>query len=133
MRTIVNALRLKARCVLLVSRSPQRKAYPGLWSFPGGRVEENETMIEALTRELREEIAIVPTTYAYLATISEAYSCASDPATYHIYSVMAWGGEPSLTGNEHTELSWFALEKAAALPDLALDQYRFLFRRLADV
>jgi 8-oxo-dGTP pyrophosphatase MutT (NUDIX family) len=89
-------------------------------------------MIEALTRELREEIAIVPTNYAYLAAISDAYSCALDPATYYAYCVMAWDGEPSITGNEHTELSWFALDKAVALPDLALDQYRFLFRRLAD-
>jgi 8-oxo-dGTP diphosphatase len=132
MRTIVNALLLKERSVLLVRRSHQRKAYPGLWSFPGGHVEENETMMETLTRELREEIAVVPTNYAYLTAISDAYSCASDPATYYIYCVRAWDGEPSLTGNEHTELSWFALEKAAALPDLALDQYRFLFRKLAD-
>jgi 8-oxo-dGTP diphosphatase len=127
MRTIVNALLLQERAVLLVRRSPQRKAYPGLWSFPGGHVEGNETMIEALIRELREEIAIVPTTYAYLGALSDA-RCG-----YHIYSVMAWSGAPTLVGNEHTELTWFTLEKAVALPDLALDQYRFLFRKLAGV
>ena len=37
-----------------------------------------------------------------------------------------------MIGDEHTELSWFTLETAVALPDLALEEYRALFRKLAD-
>jgi NUDIX domain len=64
MRNIVNGLLVRQGTVLLAKRSLHRKAYPGLWSFPGGHVEENEPLLEALARELREEIGIVPTTTA---------------------------------------------------------------------
>jgi hypothetical protein len=36
-----------------------------------------------------------------------------------------------MIGDEHTAIAWFTLETAIALPGLALDEYRTLFRRLA--
>jgi ADP-ribose pyrophosphatase YjhB (NUDIX family) len=36
---IVNAVLLRQPRVLLARRSMARRAYPGLWSFPGGHVE----------------------------------------------------------------------------------------------
>lgn len=44
MRNIVNALLLREGKVLLARRSRHRKAYPDLWSFPGGHVEGDETL-----------------------------------------------------------------------------------------
>lgn len=35
-----------------------------------------------------------------------------------------------MIGDEHTELVWFTPEAAAALPDLALDEYKRLFGQL---
>lgn len=43
--------------VLLTTR-PAGKAYAGYWEFPGGKLEANETVLEALARELREEINV---------------------------------------------------------------------------
>ena len=42
---------------LLTSR-PEGKAYAGYWEFPGGKLEVNETVEQALRRELQEEIGI---------------------------------------------------------------------------
>jgi 8-oxo-dGTP diphosphatase len=126
---IVNGLLIRRRTVLLARRAPHRKAYPDLWSFPGGHVEPNETLDEALVRELREEIGITATRYTSLGPIAKV----DDPATWFMYAIRGWdGGEPMMIGNEHTELRWFTLEAAATLHDLALEEYRRLFIALID-
>jgi 8-oxo-dGTP diphosphatase len=133
MRHIVNALFVQEGTVLLARRSPQRGTYPNLWSFPGGHVEENETLDEALIRELREEVGVVPTRWTSLGSISDPNFRAADSVTYHMYAIAAWeGGEPTMIGDEHTELGWFTLEAALVMPNLALEEYRPLFRKLAD-
>ena len=42
---------------LLTSR-PDGKVYAGYWEFPGGKLEEGETVGQALARELHEELGI---------------------------------------------------------------------------
>ena len=125
-RTIVNALLVRENKVLLARRSPGRKAYPNLWSFPGGHVEQDETLEQALVREAREEIGIVPVSYAAVDRIPDP----NMPATYHMFLVTGWEGEPTILDDEHTELRWFSPETALKLADLALEEYCPLLERL---
>ncbi len=125
-RTIVNAVLVRENKVLLARRSPGRKAYPNLWSFPGGHVEPDETLEQALVREAREEIGIVPISYTALARIPDPNA----PATYHMYFVTHWEGEPTILDDEHTELRWFSPGDARQLADLALEEYRPFFEKL---
>lgn len=127
MRNIVNALLLRRGSVLLARRSPHRKAYPGLWSFPGGHVDAGETLEQALIRELREEVAVVPLAYRVVARIADpGVPCVA----YHMFAVSAWEGRPRIIDEEHTDLRWFTLDEAEALPDLAIAAYRPLFGAL---
>ena len=41
---------------LIVKRNENDNLYPGVWEFPGGHLEDGETIKEGLKRELLEEI-----------------------------------------------------------------------------
>ena len=44
--------------LILLAQRPPGKAMAGLWEFPGGKIEPDETPEAALVRELREELAV---------------------------------------------------------------------------
>lgn len=49
------------RCVdeyLVVKRSEKDDFLPGVWEFPGGNIEDGELILEALKREVYEEIGV---------------------------------------------------------------------------
>ena len=133
-RDIVNALLIRDGLVLLAKRSAGRKAYPGLWSFPGGHVEPGENLEAALARELREETGLTPTKYAFLRSIADPDKTTHERIVYHIYAITEWhGGEPVVVDDEHSEFRWFDPAQAIGLTDLALDDYRPLLQQIGDV
>lgn len=56
----VAAILRNARGEILIC---ERLGMPGAWQFPQGGIDEGETPVEALKRELREEIGVVPEDY----------------------------------------------------------------------
>jgi len=44
--------------LLIVKRDEKDELYPGAWEFPGGHLENGETLVEGLKRELKEEIGL---------------------------------------------------------------------------
>lgn len=43
---------------VLVGQRPEGKPHSGYWEFPGGKVEKEESALDALKRELSEELGI---------------------------------------------------------------------------
>ncbi len=126
MPDIVNAVLIGPEGVLLGRRSPDRRAYPNRWSFPGGHVEAGESFESALRREIEEELGLTLRSFSFLTTIEVV----NPTASFHLYTSTAWDGQPAIRDREHTELRWFTPQEAEALDDLALEEYRPLFRSL---
>ena len=49
---------VRADQAFLLTSRPVGKAYAGYWEFPGGKLEKEETVEQALRRELQEEIGL---------------------------------------------------------------------------
>ena len=47
--------------------------FSGLWEFPGGKLEEGETPVQALKREIKEEMDIEIYNVQYFETIQYEY------------------------------------------------------------
>ena len=131
MTDIVNALLLRGQEVLMAHRSPTRQNYPDTWSFPGGHVEDGETLDHALKRELFEEIGILPKSWSFLRRFDDPMSNPENPVTFHFFVVEQWQGEPTNIGDEHTQICWIKLDEAAQMQDLTFSSYVDLFRVLA--
>jgi 8-oxo-dGTP diphosphatase len=58
---------------VLITRRPDHVHQGGLWEFPGGKVEEGESVSDALARELHEEVGIDVLQIRPLIRVSHAY------------------------------------------------------------
>lgn len=58
---------------VLIARKKPGKPQAGLWEFPGGKLEPEESPIDCLKRELREEMQITIEPYAWFGTNDHHY------------------------------------------------------------
>jgi len=77
----------------------------GLWEFPGGKLERDESPLDGVKRELREELNIVVGAATPLIQVPHHYPDQS--VLLDIWEVMAYQGEP--VGAEGQPLRWTPL------------------------
>jgi 8-oxo-dGTP diphosphatase len=117
--------------LLLAKRAPHKAAYPNSWDVIGGHVEAGETIEQALVREAEEEVGLVPRRFMLARSIERPSSDPYGRSVFHCFAIREWdGGDPKMLGDEHAEIRWFAVADACALEDLALAEYRDVFRSL---
>lgn len=84
---------------LLISRRQQGKHLAGKWEFPGGKVEQGESLESAMLRELKEEVGLSATQFTLFDSLNFQYDELN--LSLHFYLIKAYEGEPvSLEGQE---------------------------------
>ena len=91
----------------LICRRPLHKRHGGLWEFPGGKVDPGESWLEAVRRELSEELDMDAVAAGpLLLSVQDPGS----PFVIHFLEVEA-EGEP--TPLEHSAVGWYTPDEMA--------------------
>lgn len=105
----------------LMHQRPADKQHGGLWEFPGGKVESDESPAEALVREIGEELglaldiaALAPAGFA-----QEPVGSRAAPIVILLYTCGDWSGAPEAL--EGGAIAWFTWREMAVLPRPPLD------------
>jgi A/G-specific adenine glycosylase len=59
---------------ILITKRLNKNFLPGLWEFPGGKIEKNETAIQTIIREVKEETNLTVSNPIFLGNIKHRYS-----------------------------------------------------------
>lgn len=93
---------------------PEGKPYAGYWEFPGGKVESDETVWQALVRELKEELDITALEGGPWFRIEHDYEHAN--VRLHLYRVWHFEGTPKSL--EQQPFTWASLDSSDLSPIL---------------
>ncbi|MCE7914201.1 MAG: Nudix family hydrolase [Nitrosomonas sp. PRO4] len=99
---VVAAVIVRPDGQFLLTRRPGGKIYSGYWEFPGGKVEKHESLFDALSRELWEELGIqISIAYPWITRI---FSYPHATVRLHFFRVVEWTGK--LAPREKQGLFW---------------------------
>ncbi|WP_411994335.1 8-oxo-dGTP diphosphatase MutT [Agarivorans sp. DSG3-1] len=89
---------------ILLSLRNQAQHQGGKWEFPGGKIEEGELVVDALSRELEEELLIVVDKDSCKPLIRVEHDYGDKKVCLHVYTLTRFSGEPQ--GAEQQEIRW---------------------------
>ena len=99
--------------VLLQQRAPHR-SMPGLWEFPGGKVEPGETPEHALARELEEELGVRIDAAAFEPIAFASDALGDRHLVLLLYAARSWTGEPQPL--DASAIRWTTVDEMRVLP-----------------
>lgn len=107
---VVGAAIIHENKVLAMQRS-EEMTLPGMWEFPGGKIEADETEEQALSREIKEELNIEIQVNDYVNEASYDYDFGT--VCLKVYTAEIVSGQISL--EEHSDGKWVTAEELAGI------------------
>ena len=106
---VVAAVLVRGSRVLLCHRHPDRAWYPNVWDLPGGHIHNGEQPLNALVRELQEELGITVDPGRALSL----GNCSPSPEfSIALWQISEWEGDVvNAAPEEHDALAWFTIEQ----------------------
>jgi len=109
-------LPIRGNTVLAEKRKLTKKVMPGALALPGGHMEEGESPEDALQREVREELGIVPRDRYYVCTLLHR---SQEFRKLHYFAIHRWEGE--IANHEAEALLWVPFDEVETF-DLDVDR-----------
>lgn len=118
-RILVVAAVVRREGRYLVGRRPAHKRHGGLWEFPGGKVREGESRLDAVRRELVEELDL------QVRALGRVLFSARDEGAPFLIDFVEAEVEGDPVPHEHSEIAWLDTSELGGVP-LAPADARFV-------
>lgn len=105
---------------VLIARRPAEDMLGGLWEFPGGRMEEGESLEQTVQREIQEELGTVVEVGDLFGIYRHAYTHFS--VTLHAFRCRIMPQSPAPQPIYASELSWVEPQNLAQYPMGKIDR-----------
>jgi mutator protein MutT len=106
-RVVASVIEREGR--LLLCQRPAHKRHGGLWEFPGGKVEPEESDFDAVQRELAEELGV------RVVEVGATIFSIADPGSHFVIEFLPVRIEGEPLCLEHSALAWAGEEEMLAL------------------
>lgn len=116
-----------APTLYFVGLRPQGRPLPGVWEFPGGKAEPEESLHEALIREWREELGLKITVHQKIW--SDVFHFTDGVFQVTLFRVERAAGQEAVK-KVHERLAWMTLEALSKEP--VIDSMQEIIRLLQE-
>lgn len=94
---------LKKKEKILITSRPLDKSFSGIYEFPGGKVEETEYFIEALAREIYEELGVC-LNFNKTYYLKSSMALKKNKIKLHFFLCLSWTGQ--IISREKQSMQW---------------------------
>lgn len=105
-KNVAAAIIVKNNSILLTRRGPTG-SLPGKWEFPGGKVEQDETIQQCIERELKEELNLVTAAREILGESTYEY----EHGAFRIFAVKTDIVSGAIKLSVHDAFEWAPIVK----------------------
>jgi mutator protein MutT len=118
---VVAVIRNDAGKFLVLKRRDDEIAYPGKYTFPGGKVEDNDTVEETLAKEAMEEANLTLKPGKIL--LKDKAFIRPDNQTVKVFSYLCETepGEVKIS-SDFTDFKWVSLSELSSLPHVGIEE-----------
>jgi 8-oxo-dGTP diphosphatase len=99
---------------VLIAKRPDGKPMAGLWEFPGGKIEPDESPEQTVVREMREELGVVIQESALSPFVFASHDYPGFHLLMPLFLCHRWEGVPQ--SHEGQEIAWVKPADLAGYP-----------------
>ena len=119
--SVVAVIRNNEGKILLLKRSEREAAYPGKFTFPGGKIEDNDTVEETLRKETAEEAGL--TLKPEKVLLKDKSYIRPDGQTVKVFSYLCTVEDASRVtiSDDFTEYRWVGADELPTLQHVGVE------------
>ena len=107
-----------AKKKILVAKNRANHTYPNKWEFPGGKVEPNEELFEAIKREIMEELSLEVSPLLILKSIEVD----GRNSTFELIPIVCHTNSTHFKLHQHAQAKWVTKEELYTIDFAASDR-----------